>query len=77
MVITAVVAALALVVLPGLVYWANSHPAGRKPKPQQRPHRRRQFRPAQPDHPVADLSQERVKRRPVLGDLINEYERTA
>jgi putative transposase len=30
-----------------------------------------------PDHPVADLSQERIKRRPVLGGLINEYERAA
>jgi putative transposase len=30
-----------------------------------------------PDHPVADLSRERIKRRPVLGGLINEYERAA
>jgi hypothetical protein len=29
-----------------------------------------------PDRHVADLSQERIKPRPVLG-LINEYERTA
>jgi putative transposase len=42
-----------------------------------RPHRSRQLRPPQPDHPVADLSQERIKRRPVLGGLVNEYERTA
>ena len=42
-----------------------------------RPHRSRQLRPPRPDHPVADLSQERIKRRPVLGDLINEYERAA
>jgi hypothetical protein len=28
-------------------------------------------------HPVADLSQERIKRRPVLGGLISEYERAA
>jgi len=42
-----------------------------------RPHRGRQLRPPVPDHPVADLSQERVKRRPVLGGLINEYERAA
>jgi hypothetical protein len=26
---------------------------------------------------VADLSQERIKRRPVLGGLINEYQRAA
>ena len=42
-----------------------------------RPHRSRQLRPPQPDHPVADLSQERIQRRPVLGGLINEYERAA
>jgi putative transposase len=42
-----------------------------------RPHRSRQFRPPRPDHPVADLSQERIRRRPVLGGLVNEYERTA
>ena len=42
-----------------------------------RPHRGRQLHPPRPDHPVADLSQERIKRRPVLGGLINEYERAA
>ena len=42
-----------------------------------RPHRSRQLRPPRPDHPVADLSQKRIKRRPVLGGLINEYERAA
>ena len=42
-----------------------------------RPHRSRQLRPPQPDHPVADLSQERIQRRAVLGGLINEYERAA
>ena len=42
-----------------------------------RPHRSRQLRPPRPDHPVADLSQERIRRRPVLGGLVNEYERTA
>ena len=42
-----------------------------------RPHRSRQLRPPRPDHPFADLSQERIKRRPVLGGLISEYERAA
>jgi putative transposase len=42
-----------------------------------RPHRSRQLRPPRPDHPVADLSQERINRRPVLGGLINEYDRAA
>ena len=32
-------------------------------------------RPPRPDHPVADISQERIKRLPVLGGLISEYER--
>ena len=42
-----------------------------------RPHRSRQLRPPRPDHPVVDLSQERIHRRPILGGLINEYERAA
>jgi putative transposase len=42
-----------------------------------RPHRSRQLGPPRPDHPVTDLSQERIKRRPVLGGLISEYERAA
>src|ERR1035437_5793604 len=42
-----------------------------------RPHRSRQLRPPRPDRPVADLSQQRIKRRPVLGGLISEYERAA
>jgi putative transposase len=42
-----------------------------------RPHHSRQLRPPWPDHPVADLSTERIQRRPVLGGLINEYERAA
>jgi putative transposase len=31
-----------------------------------RPHRSRQLCPPRPDHPAADLSQQRIKRRPVL-----------
>jgi transposase InsO family protein len=42
-----------------------------------RPHRSRQLRPPRPDHPVADLSHERIKRRSVLGGPINAYERAA
>ena len=42
-----------------------------------RPHRARTLRPPQPTHPVADLNYERITRRPVLGVLINEYERAA
>jgi len=42
-----------------------------------RPHRALQLRPPRPDHPIADLSRERVKRRPVFGGLLNEYERAA
>jgi putative transposase len=42
-----------------------------------RPHRSRELRAPRPDHPVADLSRERIKRRPVLGGLLNEYERAA
>jgi putative transposase len=42
-----------------------------------RPHRSRQLRPPRPDHPVADLSRERIQRRLILGGLINEYERAA
>jgi transposase InsO family protein len=42
-----------------------------------RPHRGRQLRPPRPDHPVADLSRKWIQRGPVLGGLVNEYERAA
>jgi putative transposase len=42
-----------------------------------RPHRGRQLRPPRPDHPAADLSQKQIRRRPVLGGLLNEYQRAA
>jgi hypothetical protein len=42
-----------------------------------RPHRARELHPPRPSHPVVDLSQERIKRRPFMGGLINEYERAA
>jgi putative transposase len=42
-----------------------------------RPHRSRQLHPPRPDHPPVDLSHKRIQRLPVLGGLINEYERAA
>ena len=42
-----------------------------------RPHRSRQLHPPRPDHPVADLSQKRIQRWPILGGLINEYQQAA
>ena len=42
-----------------------------------RPHRSRALRPPRPDHPIGDPTQQRIKRQPVLGGLINEYERAA
>ena len=42
-----------------------------------RPHRGRQLHQTRPDHPVADTSQEKIKRRAVLGGLISKYERAA
>jgi len=42
-----------------------------------RPHRALRLLPPHPDHPTPDLAHQRIKRRPVLGGLLNEYERTA
>jgi transposase InsO family protein len=42
-----------------------------------RPHRSRQLHPPRPGYPPAGLFQKRIKRQPVLGGLINEYERAA
>jgi putative transposase len=42
-----------------------------------RPHRSRQLRPPRPGHPIAGLSRERIRRRHILGGLINEYQRAA
>ena len=44
---------------------------------ERRPHRGRQLHPPRPSYPAANLSRQRIKRRPVLGGLINEYERAA
>ena len=42
-----------------------------------RPHRSRQLHPPRPDNPAADLSEQRIKRRAILGGLLSEYERAA
>jgi hypothetical protein len=42
-----------------------------------RPHRALQLRPPRPDHPVPDLNHQRIRRRSILDELINEYERAA
>jgi putative transposase len=42
-----------------------------------RPHRALRLHPPRPDHPGPELDQQRIRRRPVLGGLINEYERVA
>jgi transposase InsO family protein len=42
-----------------------------------RPHRALQLRPPHPDHPALGLNSQRIRRRPVLGGLISEYERAA
>jgi len=42
-----------------------------------RPHRSCQLRPPRPDQRAADLSQQRIKRRAILGGLIHEYQRAA
>jgi putative transposase len=42
-----------------------------------RPPRALRLHPPRSSRPVVDLTQERIKRRPVLGGLTNEYERAA
>jgi putative transposase len=42
-----------------------------------RPHRALQLQPPHADLPAPDLDCRRIRRRPVLGGLINEYERVA
>ncbi|MEU4765624.1 integrase core domain-containing protein [Actinosynnema sp. NPDC023794] len=39
-----------------------------------RPHQARQLGPPRPDHPTAEPNCTSIRRRPVLGGLINEYE---
>ena len=42
-----------------------------------RPHRALRLHPPRPDHPAPDIDRQRIRRRPALGGLINEYERAA
>jgi transposase InsO family protein len=42
-----------------------------------RPHRALQPRPPRPETSTADTGQRRIRQRPVLGGLINEYESVA
>jgi putative transposase len=42
-----------------------------------RPHRALQLHPPRPDHPIADITTDQIKRRSVLGGLIHEYEPAA
>jgi putative transposase len=44
---------------------------------ERRPHRALKLQSPRPDHRIPDLCQERVRRRIVLGGLLNEYERAA
>jgi putative transposase len=43
----------------------------------QRPYRALQLRPPRPEAPVPELVHGRIRRRPVLGGLINQYESAA
>jgi hypothetical protein len=43
----------------------------------QRPHRALQLRPPRPESPVPEPVHRMVRRRPILGGLINEYEPAA
>ena len=42
-----------------------------------RPHRSLELRPPRPDAPVPEPIRERIRRRPILGGLINQYEAEA
>jgi hypothetical protein len=42
-----------------------------------RPHGALRLLPPRPDHPAPDLNNEQIRRRPILGGLINEYEPAA
>ena len=42
-----------------------------------RPHRSRQLRPPRPDQPIPDQPAVQIRRRTVLGGLLNEYQPAA
>jgi hypothetical protein len=42
-----------------------------------RPHRALRLQPPRSGRPIVDLTHERIRRRPILGGLITEYERAA
>ena len=42
-----------------------------------RPHRARQLKPSHPENPRMDLHNRPVPGRPILGGLINDYQRAA
>ena len=44
---------------------------------ERRPHRALGLLPPRSDHAVPNLAHQRIRRRPILGGLINEYERAA
>jgi len=43
----------------------------------QRPHRARQLRPPRPEAPVPEPVYGRIRRRPILGGLINQHDPVA
>jgi putative transposase len=43
----------------------------------QRPHRALQLRPPRPESPVPEPIRSKIRRRPILGGLINQYEAAA
>jgi hypothetical protein len=60
----------------------QGRPAGRPAVPRRvhrhrRPHRALDLQPPRSDRPTIDLTHQRIKRRPILGGLITEYERAA
>jgi hypothetical protein len=42
-----------------------------------RPHRALRLQPPRPASPVPELADGRIRRRPILGGLVNEYETAA